>query len=62
MGQLPLDLDSGRLLDGEARTIAAKAEDPGTRFGYERPDDQFRQSYMQDFTLKAHFPVEAVCQ
>lgn len=44
--QLPLDLDNGRLLDSEGRSISCRAEDLGTQFGYELPDDQFRKPYM----------------
>lgn len=46
LDKLPLDLESGRLLDSEGRSIACRAEDLGTRFGYELPDDQFRKPYM----------------
>ncbi|UQZ33574.1 alpha-mannosidase [Paenibacillus sp. PK3_47] len=43
---LPLDLENGRLLDSEGQAISCRAEDLGTRFGYELPDDQFRKPYM----------------
>lgn len=46
LDQLPLDLENGRLLDSEGQTVACRAEDLGTRFGYELPDDQFRKPYM----------------
>ncbi|MFP4974184.1 alpha-mannosidase [Paenibacillus sp. CN-4] len=46
LDQLPLDLSSGRLLDSEGRTLSCLAEDLGTSFGYELPDDQFRKPYM----------------
>ncbi|NQX48546.1 alpha-mannosidase [Paenibacillus tritici] len=46
LDQLPLELARGRLLDVDGQAIACKAEDLGTRFGYELPDDQFRKPYM----------------
>ncbi|WP_438495041.1 alpha-mannosidase [Paenibacillus sp. IHBB 3054] len=46
LDRLPLDLDNGRLLDSEGRSISCRAEDLGTQFGYELPDDQFRKPYM----------------
>ncbi|AIQ43767.1 alpha-mannosidase [Paenibacillus sp. FSL R5-0912] len=46
LDQLPLELARGRLLGADGRVLACKAEDLGTRFGYELPDDQFRKPYM----------------
>ncbi|MEK3682570.1 alpha-mannosidase [Paenibacillus sp. FSL R10-2736] len=46
LDQQPLELERGRLLDRDGRVLACKAEDLGTRFGYELPDDQFRKPYM----------------
>jgi alpha-mannosidase len=46
LDQLPLELARGRLLDADGQVLACKAEDLGTRFGYELPDDQFRKPYM----------------
>lgn len=46
LDELPLELYNGRLLDSDGRNIPCRAEDLGTRFGYELPDDQFRKPYM----------------
>ncbi|WP_339220405.1 alpha-mannosidase [Paenibacillus sp. FSL H8-0332] len=46
LDQLPLDLEGGRLVDSEGQIVACRAEDLGSRFGYELPDDQFRKPYM----------------
>lgn len=34
------------LKDADGKTVSAKIEDAGVRFGYELPDDRFRQTYM----------------
>lgn len=36
----------GRLIDASGAAVAAEAVDLGVRFGYELPDDRFRQPYM----------------
>ncbi|GGO00613.1 alpha-mannosidase [Saccharibacillus kuerlensis] len=37
---------SGRVLDSRGREVYAELEDLGVHFGYELPDDRFRQPYM----------------
>lgn len=41
-----LSLPALVLKDPEGNTVAAKIKDAGVRFGYELPDDRFRQPYM----------------
>ncbi|ASA24214.1 alpha-mannosidase [Paenibacillus donghaensis] len=46
LDQLELHLEGGRLMDEHGQSLAARAEDLGTHFGYELPKDQFRKPYM----------------
>ncbi|WP_217595357.1 alpha-mannosidase [Cohnella sp. GbtcB17] len=39
-------VDGGAVVDHEGRPVDAEIEDLGVRFGYELPDDRFRQPYM----------------
>ncbi|SFB29088.1 alpha-mannosidase [Cohnella sp. OV330] len=39
-------VDAGAVVDHEGRPVDAEIEDLGVRFGYELPDDKFRQPYM----------------
>lgn len=40
-----LDIGGRALVDAEGRTVACKVEDLGVQFGYDLPDDKFRQAY-----------------
>uniref|UniRef100_UPI0030B8D777 glycoside hydrolase family 38 C-terminal domain-containing protein n=1 Tax=Cohnella rhizosphaerae TaxID=1457232 RepID=UPI0030B8D777 len=41
-----VQVDGGAVVDHEGRPVEAEIEDLGVRFGYELPDDKFRQPYM----------------
>lgn len=47
------------LKDAEGTVVDAKIEDAGVRFGYELPDDRFRQPYMAR-QIKVTFEAKAV--
>lgn len=51
-----LDLGGRTLVDAEGNAVACKVEDLGLQFGYDLPDDKFRQAY---WTRRAKLTFEA---
>lgn len=54
-----LSIPSLVLQDAEGKAVEARIEDVGTRFGYDLPDDRFRQPYMAR-KLKVTFEAQKV--